>query len=281
MAVANVYAQDLPVTGFTSEVTVVYNRNREAGDIHYDSNGFPVAPGAARHDRARNYDVVYLGYNGDGHFGRFNLTASVITRWARTATASSPASRPTSRSYFVAAELSLDFDWIRVRLSLLYASGDDNPYDNKATGFDAIFENPQFAGADTSYWIRQAIPFVGGGRAVFLTAATACSTTCAPPRKRASRTSTIRAPSCWARAATSTCCRSCALSRQRQSFLVRRHHRGAGAAAGGLHPQRSWLGHIAGADLSPLADAEYRAQGFGRGAVAGRRLWRPVHQFQP
>jgi hypothetical protein len=27
-----------------------------------------------------------------------------------------------------------------------------------------VFENPQFAGADTSYWIRQAVPLVGGGR---------------------------------------------------------------------------------------------------------------------
>ena len=31
-----------------------------------------------------------------------------------------------------------------------------------------MFENPVFAGADTSYWIRQSIPFAGGGRAVFL-----------------------------------------------------------------------------------------------------------------
>jgi hypothetical protein len=52
---------------------------------------------------------------------------------------------------------------VRPRLSLLYGSGDSNPYDNKATGFDAVFENPQFAGADTSYWIRQAVPLVGGG----------------------------------------------------------------------------------------------------------------------
>jgi hypothetical protein len=29
-----------------------------------------------------------------------------------------------------------------------------------------VFENPVFAGADTSYWIRQTIPFAGGGRAV-------------------------------------------------------------------------------------------------------------------
>ncbi len=28
----------------------------------------------------------------------------------------------------------------------------------------AVLENPQFAGADTSYWIRQAIPLVGGGK---------------------------------------------------------------------------------------------------------------------
>ena len=58
----------------------------------------------------------------------------------------------------------MDFDWIRPRLSLLYGSGDDDPYDDKATGFDAIVENPQFAGADTSYWIRQAVPLIGGGR---------------------------------------------------------------------------------------------------------------------
>jgi hypothetical protein len=57
---------------------------------------------------------------------------------------------------------------MRLRLSALYASGDGKPYDNTETGFDAIFENPQFAGADTSYWIRQSVPFVGGGRQIFL-----------------------------------------------------------------------------------------------------------------
>ncbi len=49
-------------------------------------------------------------------------------------------------------------------MSLLYASGDGDPYDNKSQAFDAIFENPIFAGADTSYWIRQAVPLLGGGR---------------------------------------------------------------------------------------------------------------------
>ncbi len=58
----------------------------------------------------------------------------------------------------------MDFDWIRPRLSFLYGSGDHDPFDDKSNGFDAIFENPQFAGADTSYWIRQAVPLIGGGR---------------------------------------------------------------------------------------------------------------------
>jgi hypothetical protein len=70
------------------------------------------------------------------------------------------------RSFFFAAEPSYDVDWLRFRGSFLYASGDSDPYDGKETGFDAIFENPIFAGADTSYWIRQTIPFAGGGRAV-------------------------------------------------------------------------------------------------------------------
>ena len=51
-------------------------------------------------------------------------------------------------------------------LAAAYASGDDDPYDDTETGYDAIFENPVFAGADTSYWIRQSIPFAGGGRAI-------------------------------------------------------------------------------------------------------------------
>jgi hypothetical protein len=53
---------------------------------------------------------------------------------------------------------------MRLRASFLYGSGDSDPFDGKSEGFDAIFENPQFAGADTSYWIRQGVPLIGGGR---------------------------------------------------------------------------------------------------------------------
>ena len=87
----------------------------------------------------------------------------------------------------------------------LYASGDSDPYDNIETGFDAIFENPIFAGADTSYWIRQSIPFAGGGRAIAINGRNGIlNSTCARRRKRASRTSTIPARCCSASAPIST-----------------------------------------------------------------------------
>lgn len=162
---ANLYRQDLPVVGMTSQISVTYNMNRETG-IEVDDNGFPVRPALLGTLRPRKYDVVYLGYSNDGHFGRINLTSSTYLALGRDRN-SFFTSRPANiRAHFFAAEASMDFDWVRVRASGLYASGDSKPYDKTEGGFDAIFENPIFAGADTSYWIRQTIPFAGGGRAI-------------------------------------------------------------------------------------------------------------------
>jgi len=161
--VVNLYWQDMPVTGFVSQGTAVYNHNTEGGSQHYDSNGFLVRPAQLGLQTPRDYDVVYLGYNGDGHFGRTNLTTSFYYATGHERPGIFSYSNVDISAAFAAMEISRDFDWVRARLSLLYASGDDNPYDRKATGFDAIFENPQFAGGDTSYWISQAVPLVGGG----------------------------------------------------------------------------------------------------------------------
>jgi hypothetical protein len=160
---ANVYRQDLPVSGFTSQLTVVYNRNREGDEMHYDSNGFLVRPAPLGLEIGRDYDVVYLGYNGDGHFGPYNLTASFYYAFGHDTPGTFVLGQEDISAFFGALEFSRDFDWIRARLSLLYASGDRNPFSRRETGFDAILENPQFAGGDTSYWISQAVPLVGGG----------------------------------------------------------------------------------------------------------------------
>jgi hypothetical protein len=161
--IANYYWQDLGVEGFTSQVTLAYNRNRE-DEAHYNTNRFVERPAAIGRQGARTYDVAYVGFSGDGHVGRLNLTTSLYFAFGKEEPGMFIANEVDIAAGFAAAELSMDFDWLRPRLSLLYATGDDNPFDDRATGFDAIFENPQFAGADTSYWIRQAVPLVGGGR---------------------------------------------------------------------------------------------------------------------
>jgi hypothetical protein len=161
--VANLYRQDLPVLGFTTQATIIHNWNREAGGDYYDNNGALVRPAVFGDVRPHNYRVTYFGINGDGHFDRWNLTSSLYAAIGRDHR-NPLAQRPVSiRAGFAAAEISRDYSWLRVRGNALMASGDKNPFDGKATGFDAIFENPQFAGADTSFFIRQAVPLIGGG----------------------------------------------------------------------------------------------------------------------
>ncbi|WP_202393183.1 hypothetical protein [Alteraurantiacibacter buctensis] len=165
---ANVYRQDFIIPALTSQVTVAYNRNREGDNVEIDDNGFPVRPGLLGSLRGRDYDVVYLGYNADGHIGRVNLTASFYQALGKDRNSFFTDRPATINAQFAAAEAGFDRDWMRFRLSAVYASGDGDPFDNTEGGYDAIFENPVFAGADTSYWIRQTIPFAGGGRAISL-----------------------------------------------------------------------------------------------------------------
>jgi hypothetical protein len=161
--VANAYRQDFPVLGFTSQATVVFNVNREAGREFYDANGFLVRPAVMGDTRAHDYRVGYVGYSGDGHLGRWNLTATAYLALGRDDRHPLAQKAQSIRAGFAAAEVSRDFSWVRVRASALYQSGDRDPFDDRATGFDAILENPQFAGADTSFFIRQGVPLIGGG----------------------------------------------------------------------------------------------------------------------
>ena len=161
--VANAYRQDWPRLGFTSQATVVVNVNREGAGQFYDANGFLVRPAVQGDSRPHDYRVAYLGYSGDGHFDRWNLTASLYAALGRDDRHPIAQRSQSIRAGFAAAEVSRDFSWWRLRFSALAQSGDRDPFDGTATGFDAILENPQFAGADTSFFIRQAVPLVGGG----------------------------------------------------------------------------------------------------------------------
>lgn len=164
--VANAYRQDFLIPALTSQFTLVYNMNREGGDVEIDDNGFPVRPALLGNLRGRDYDVLYVGYNADGRIGRINMSLSAYGAFGEDRNSIFTNQPADIRAFFGAAELSYDRDWARFRVSALYASGDGDPFDDVETGYDAIFENPIFAGADTSYWIRQTIPFAGGGRAI-------------------------------------------------------------------------------------------------------------------
>lgn len=159
--VVNYYWQDLGILGFTSQAILAWNRNRE-DDFFFDANGFLARPASLGVERNREYDAYYVGYNGDGRIGQYNLSASLYYLFGSNESVFT-GRKNDIRAGFAAFELSRDFSWIRPRLSVLYASGDSDPFDDVSGGYDAIFENPIFAGADTSYWIRQNQPLIGGG----------------------------------------------------------------------------------------------------------------------
>lgn len=158
VVMANLYVQDLGKAGLTSEFVVIYDRSRARG-THIVFNGAAATfTAGARHD----YDVIYLGYSADGHVGRLNLTGSVYEVIGRESPGVFTASATRVQASFAALELSRDFDWIRIRASGLYASGDGNPLDGQSHGFDGINQSALFAGADSTFFIHQRLPLVLG-----------------------------------------------------------------------------------------------------------------------
>lgn len=159
IVLANLYVQDLFRPGLTSEFLFLYNRNRAPGtQIVAATPG--VAPATFIDGSRHNYDVAYLGYSVDGHIGKLNLTGSVYEVLGLEEASEFGVNHARVQASFAAAELSRDFDWIRVRASGLYASGDSNPFDKTAHGFDGLSQSALFAGADSSFFIHQQLPLV-------------------------------------------------------------------------------------------------------------------------
>jgi hypothetical protein len=165
--VANVYKQDFLFQGYTAQFSVDYND--DAPSIHYDDNGFLVRPSPIGVVIANNQiqphaiHVAYLGWTGDGHIGRVNLTHAFYQALG-TDSFNPLAGRPvTINAQMAALELSVDKDWIRFKGSAFYASGSANPRSGEARGFDAIEDFPEFAGGIFSLWNREGIRLTGAG----------------------------------------------------------------------------------------------------------------------
>jgi hypothetical protein len=164
----NVYIQDFFFPGYTAEFLGAYNK--DDGGLHYDDNGFLVRPapvgnvinqgvGAIPH----SIQVGYFGWLGSGHIKRINITHAFYEAAGKDSFNPIAGRRVTVNAQMAAVELSLDRDWIRYRISSFYSSGDNNPRNGRANGFDAIVDLPSFAGGLFSFWNREGIRLLGSG----------------------------------------------------------------------------------------------------------------------
>lgn len=153
--VANVFRQDFIRKGYTIQGSLHYNDDRRG--VEYDRNGFLVRPALIGDVRPHAIKVGYLGVSGDGHLGRLNLSHSYYYAFGKDERNPIAGREVRIRSHMAALEASVDFDYLRFRGSFFGAQGDSNPTDSKATGFDAIFDDPNFVGGQFSYWNRNGI----------------------------------------------------------------------------------------------------------------------------
>lgn len=156
--IANFFRQDFLTKGYTIQAVGAYNDDR--GDFHYDTNGFIVRPALIGSPRQHNVQAGYIGFNGDGHIGVINLTNSYYYAFGKDSHNPIAGKKTDISAHMAAIEASIDKNWLRFRGSFFFASGDKDPTDDKATGFDSIIDDPNFAGGQFSYWNRQGIRLV-------------------------------------------------------------------------------------------------------------------------
>ena len=161
VAIANYFRQDFIWPGYTLQLSTHYLH--DAGDQHYDVNGFLVRPAPIGTLATKEVDVFYLGWAGDGHIGPVNLTHAFYQALGRERASPFNGRNHEVSAAMAAVEVSMDFDWLRPRVAFFWASGNGDPSRGVSGGFDAIMDNPNFAGGGFSYWVRQGLPLTGTG----------------------------------------------------------------------------------------------------------------------
>jgi hypothetical protein len=153
--IANLYKQDFLALGYTAQLSLHYNHDKPS--FYVDENGVPVRPAVIGANRPHEIKAFYLGWTGDGHFGRLNITHALYQVFGSDSFNSLAGRRIALNAQMAALELSYDRDWMRFRVSGFYASGDRKPLDGFGNGFDTILDVPFFAGGPFSYWNSQQI----------------------------------------------------------------------------------------------------------------------------
>jgi hypothetical protein len=157
--IANTYIQDFLTPGYTQEFS--FHANRDYGGLHYDKNGFLVRPapiGVVAHNDIHAY---YVGEAGNGHIGRIDVSHAFYQAFGHESFNAIAAQRQDVNAQMGALEVSIDKDWLRIKGATFIASGDGDPNDGKARGFDAILDIPTFAGGTFDLWNRQGLRLAG------------------------------------------------------------------------------------------------------------------------
>ena len=169
--IANAFRQDFIWKGYTAQASV--HINLDDGGTHYDKNDALTRTqnfGSIQRDddsfdtiKQKNVRALYLGWTGDGHIGRMNITHAFYQVLGEDEFNQLAGRRVDINAQMAALELSYDRDWIRFKASGFYASGDDEPLDRTAKGFDTILDNPFFIGGPFSWYVHQGFNLGGTG----------------------------------------------------------------------------------------------------------------------
>jgi hypothetical protein len=176
--IGNVYIQDSFFKGYTTEFSFHYNRDDPT--IHFDDNGFLVRPapvGLVVNDGILQHGIraYYLGWASNGHIKRVNVSHAFYQALGHDTLNPIAGRRVDINGRMAALELSVDKDWVRLRSSFFWASGDSADRSNAlglsgrggtAHGFDTIVDETQFAGGAFSFFDQQGIRLTSTGIAL-------------------------------------------------------------------------------------------------------------------
>jgi carboxypeptidase family protein len=162
--IANVYIQDFLTPGYTQSFS--FHANDDRGELHYDTNGFLVRPAPIGVIGTNEVKAYYLGWAGNGHIGRWNVSHAFYQAFGHETNNPIAAQPIDINAQMGALELSIDKDWLRIKGATFIASGDGDPSDNKGHGFDAILDIPAFAGGIFSLWNHQGLRLAQTGTGI-------------------------------------------------------------------------------------------------------------------
>src|SRR5205807_4762108 len=120
--VANVYIQDFLASGYTQSFS--FHANDDRGRRRYDRNGFLVRPAPIGVIGTNEVQAYYLGWAGNGHAGRWNVSHAFYQALGHESNNPIAAQRVDINAQMGALELSIDKDWLRIKGATFIASGD-------------------------------------------------------------------------------------------------------------------------------------------------------------